>query len=231
MNRNPKLFLFDVDGTLIRTGTTVHKDAFALAFRQVYGLELDLNGVSAAGRTDTWLLHEALRRQGWSDEQIRERRRQAFDLMEDYVDEHLGDLRDRVLPGVPEVLQALDARGQLLGLLTGNLARVAMAKVRHAGLDRYFDTGGFGEESEVRAHLVPVALRKAGELARHEIAPEHAVVIGDTPLDVEAGKMAGTRTVAVATGPYSYDVLLDSGADLVLPTLEDAVDKLLAISS
>lgn len=231
MKHDPALFLFDIDGTLIRGGTPAHREAFAHAFRTVYDLNLNLDGVAAGGRTDTWLLAEPLRRHGLSDDQIWRHMRRAFDVMEDYVDEHLGDLRDRVLPGVPELLEQLHARGQLLGLLTGNLARVAMAKMRHAGLARYFDTGGFGEESEVRAHLVPVALAKAGELAGHAIPPHRAVIVGDTPLDVEAGQIAGTKTVAVATGPYSYDRLLTCGADLVLPSLQDACEKLLALSS
>jgi phosphoglycolate phosphatase-like HAD superfamily hydrolase len=105
--------------------------------------------------------------------------------------------------------------------------------MRKAGLDRYVDVGGFGEESAVRSHLVPVALRKASERAGHEIAPSAAVVIGDTPLDVEAGRAHGTRTVGVATGPYSVAELEAAGADLALPSLADAeavVGALLALT-
>lgn len=235
------LFLFDIDGTLLRGSTPVHRDAFGHAYRTVYGLSLDLDGVSAAGRTDTWLLAAPLRRHGMRDEEIWARMPAAFEAMEAYVDQHLGDLRDRLLPGVPEVLRELHERGQLLGLLTGNLAGIAMAKMRKAGLARYFDTGGFGEESEIRAHLVPVALAKAAETLRiggetrrsmrwterfagagHAIPPNHAVVIGDTPLDIEAGHIAGTRTVGVATGPFTVEQLQAEGADLVLPSFEDA---------
>lgn len=226
----PSFFLFDIDGTLLRASTRVHRDAFAYAFDTVYGIPLSLDGISAAGRTDTWLLAEPLRRHGMADEEIWQLMPPAFAAMEAYVDRHLDDLRHCVLPGVPEVLSRLRRRGQLLGLLTGNLERVAMAKLRHADLAGYFDTGGFGEESEVRAHLVPVALQKAGQMAGHEIPPHRAVVIGDTPFDVEAGRVGGTRTVGVATGPYSEDDLRAAGADLVLPSLEDAVEKLLAIS-
>jgi phosphoglycolate phosphatase-like HAD superfamily hydrolase len=146
----------------------------------------------------------------------------AFETMESYVETHLGDLRDRVLPGVLDVLAGLQAADQLLGLLTGNLSGIAMAKMRHAGLARYFDTGGFGEESEVRGHLVPVALAKASETAGAPIPPERAVVVGDTPLDIEAGKLCGTKTAGVATGTFSEDELTRSRADLVLPSLSPA---------
>jgi phosphoglycolate phosphatase-like HAD superfamily hydrolase len=228
----PGLFLFDIDGTLLKGSTAVHRDAFAHAYRAVYGLPLSLEGVAAAGRTDTWLLVQPLRSYGLDDTQIWEKMPQAFAAMEDYVEEHLGDLRDKVLPGVTEVLAGLHARGHLLGLLTGNLARIARAKMRRAGLSTFVDTGGFGEESEVRAHLVPVALAKAGELAGAPIPATRSVVIGDTPFDVQAGREHGTRTAAVATGPYTEESLREAGADLVLESLREtdgAIDALIAL--
>src|SRR5438270_7010924 len=146
----------------------------------------------------------------------------AFAAMQAYVDERLADLRDRVLPGIPHVLSELDRRGNILGLLTGNLSGIAAAKMRKAGLARYFDTGGFGEESEIRSDLVPVAWAKSCRLAGREIPLHHTVVIGDTPLDVEAGKVHGTRTVGVATGPFSPRDLQQAGADLTRQSFEDA---------
>lgn len=216
------LFLFDIDGTILRGSTAVHREAFAHAYQQVYGLPLTLDGVSAAGRTDTWLLAEPLRRHGVPDAEIWPRMPQAFDRMQEYVDTRLPDLRPNLLPGVPEVLAELDRRGHLLGLLTGNLSGIAAAKLRAAGLARYFEVGGFGEESEIRTHLVPVAISKAAGRAGHSISPAEVVVIGDTPLDIEAGMEAGTRTAGVATGPFSADDLTRAGADLVLQSLADA---------
>jgi phosphoglycolate phosphatase-like HAD superfamily hydrolase len=228
----PGLFLFDIDGTLMRGGTAVHVEAFTHAYRTIYGLPLSLDGVPAAGRTDTWLLAEPLRRQGMPDEEIWARMPEAFAVMQAFAEEHVGDLHDRVLPGVPAVLDALRNRGQLLGLLTGNLSRIAVAKMRHAGLGGYFQTGAFGEESEVRAELVPVALAHAGQAAGAPIPAARAVLIGDTPMDVEAGKAHGTHTVGVATGQFDVQQLSDAGADLVLPSLdpsEPAVAALLGV--
>lgn len=222
MPDTPALYLFDIDGTLLRGSTEVHRQAFAHVFQTVYGVPLSLDGIPAAGRTDTWLLIEALRRYGVPEQQIRARMPEAFRDMQDYVDRHMGDLRDKVLPGVPQVLSELRASGQLLGLLTGNLSRIAWVKLRHAGLVRYFQTGGFGEESDVRANLVPVALAKASEEAGRTIPASQAVVIGDTPMDVEAGKVHGTLTAGVATGPYTVEQLRESGADLALPSFQDA---------
>ena len=219
MSTQLALFLFDIDGTLLKGSTAVHRAAFADAFHAVYNAPISLDGVVAAGRTDYWLLMEPLRRHGFSDDEIHKGMPEAFERMQRYVEERDGDLTQNVLPGVREVLSQLDGRGALLGLLTGNLSRIAMAKMRQAGLARYFDVGGFGEESDVRADLVPVALAKASEKAGHEIQARHAVVIGDTPLDIEAGKQGGTRTVGVATGPHFVEDLRTAGADLVLEDL------------
>lgn len=226
----PILFLFDIDGTLLRGSATVHREAFAHAYRAVYDLPLSLDGISAAGRTDTWLLAEPLRRYGLDDESIWAKMPEAFAVMEDYVETHLGDLRDKVLPGVPEVLAGLHQRGHVLGLITGNLTRIALAKMRHAGLLSYVDTGGFGEESEFRAHLVPVALAKASEKAGRPIPVARCVVIGDTPFDIAAGQEHGTETVGVATGPFGEEELRQAGADLVLTSLDDADEAIDALT-
>lgn len=230
---SPALFLFDIDGTILRGSTKVHRDAFAHAYRAVYGIDASLDGIAAAGRTDTWLLEQPLRRAGIPDEEIRARMPAAFASMEAYVDQNLGDLHDRVLPGVRHTLAELHERAQLLGLLTGNLRGIALAKMRKAGLASYFDTGGFGEESATRSRLVPVALSKASERAGRPIPAGHAVVIGDTPLDIEAGQQNGTKTVGVATGPYECSQLHAAEADLVLQSLDvpNAVGQLLRLVS
>jgi phosphoglycolate phosphatase-like HAD superfamily hydrolase len=228
VNEKPALILFDIDGTLLPP-SSVHGAAFAYAFRTVYGLPLDISGLHASGRTDTWILAEPLRRAGLSDASIWSRLPEAYAAMDTYVRQHLGDLRHEVLPGVSEVLERLHSDGQLLGLLTGNLAGIAMTKMRQAGLDRYFNVGGFGEESDVRAHLVPVALDKASQLVGYRIPAHRAVVVGDTPLDVEAGRAHGTLTVSVATGAYTEDDLRRIGADLVLPSFADAPSAVAAL--
>jgi phosphoglycolate phosphatase len=227
----PFLYLFDIDGTLIRAGTKVHREAFSHAYRTVYGLPLSLDGVAAAGRTDTWLLAEPLLRHGWSQEEIDRGKPEAFRAIERFTDSHLSDLRDRVLPGVVEVLTRLRAGGYLLGLLTGNLSGVARVKLHHAGLDGFFVTGGYGEESAIRADLVPVALAHASRLTGRAIAPDEVVIIGDTPMDVAAGQSHGTLTVGVATGPFGVEELITSGASLVLPSLADPKASVVALTT
>jgi phosphoglycolate phosphatase-like HAD superfamily hydrolase len=53
-----------------------------------------------------------------------------------------------------------------------------------------------------------------------EISSAEALVVGDTPLDIDAAHGAEAVAVGVATGHYSERELSEAGADYVLPTLE-----------
>jgi phosphoglycolate phosphatase len=63
-----------------------------------------------------------------------------------------------------------------------------------------------------------------------DIPVGETVVVGDTPLDVEAAQAAGARAVAVATGPYDVDELERARPDSVLPDLRDISALLEALS-
>jgi phosphoglycolate phosphatase len=84
--------------------------------------------------------------------------------------------------------------------------------------------GAYGDDHEERAELVHVARRRAAAVhgrALDSFAGPATVVIGDTPLDVEAALATGARAVGVATGSYSAGELALAGAHVVLPDLTD----------
>ena len=112
-----KLVLFDIDGTLLASGGA-GEQALALAVREVFGPGQGIEGVEIAGRTDTAIARQLLQREG------REVTPEAIAaLMECYLGhlaEQLPRVPGRLLPGVRPLLEALDAREDvLLGLLTG----------------------------------------------------------------------------------------------------------------
>jgi phosphoglycolate phosphatase-like HAD superfamily hydrolase len=72
-----------------------------------------------------------------------------------------------------------------------------------------------------RAELTRKALERAGVLLSGPIEPKEALVVGDTPRDIEAAHGVGAFAVAVATGPFSEDELRKAGADCVLASLEE----------
>ena len=97
----------------------------------------------------------------------------------------------------------------------------ARLKLSSAGLYSTLSVGAFGSDHEVRTQLVPIALRRAREHWGARFTAEQAVVVGDTPRDVDCGRSHGARTVAVATGPFGVDHLTSAGADGVLETFAD----------
>jgi phosphoglycolate phosphatase-like HAD superfamily hydrolase len=130
------------------------------------------------------------------------------------------DLRQYHTPHARPTLDWLAARAARLGLVTGNIERIAWLKLRAAGLADYFACGAFGDEAEERAELPALALARAGELYRTTFAPDHVYVVGDTPADIACGVACGLRTVAVATGViHSIDELRACGPDYAFADL------------
>ena len=114
----------------------------------------------------------------------------------------------QVLPGVLELLETLHHRADLAqGLLTGNLKRGAQFKLTHYKVWHYFEFGAFADDSPRRNDLGPHALRRAKELHAVDFHPARTFIIGDTPHDIECGKVIGAQTIAVATGRFSVDEL------------------------
>jgi phosphoglycolate phosphatase len=135
------------------------------------------------------------------------------------------------MPGTHEAIEAIAARGGVQTLLTGNIQANAPVKLSPFELDRLLDLdiGAYATDSGVRSELVAVARAKAGAKLGAEVAIEDTVVIGDTPLDVEAAKVDGARVVAVATGAYSVPDLQATEADVVLEDLRDTGSVLNAV--
>lgn len=108
--------------------------------------------------------------------------------------------------------------------MTGNVRGVAEIKLGVFGLDTHikWDAGAYGEDADLRPALVQLAL------ARSSTSAGNAVLIGDTPADVEGGRKNGVHVIAVATGRSSTAELCEAGAHHVLDDLTD-VNRLLTL--
>ena len=215
-----KLFLFDVDQTLVNTGGAGLR-ALDRACRKLLSVENAMQGIDPSGKTDPAIVREIFTRLGIpADHGI-----QLNMLLESYLaflrEEVETSEKYHVLPGIVDILDEISARPDaMLGLATGNIEHGARVKLQRGGLNRYFRFGGFGSDSEDRTELV----RKAGEAAARQhgnsIRRDDVFVIGDTPLDIAAGRGAGYKTVGVATGRYSTARLVEAGATIVISDFE-----------
>jgi phosphoglycolate phosphatase-like HAD superfamily hydrolase len=126
------------------------------------------------------------------------------------------------MPGARELLDALGDHDHLhLALLTGNYRDAAEIKLQHFEIWDFFEWGAFSDDAADRNALVPIARSRAEIYDIPEAAIERVIVIGDTPHDIECARVAGARSIAVATGGYTVEQLKEFGADDVLPDLTD----------
>jgi phosphoglycolate phosphatase-like HAD superfamily hydrolase len=118
-----------------------------------------------------------------------------------------------------------DRRDVLVGLLTGNVERGAVVKLRSSGLLPCFRIGAYGSDDADRRRLPAIARDRAAALTGRDFAFSDLVIIGDTPLDVDCARACGARAVAVATGQHSVDELAATRPDLLFASFADVDDS------
>jgi len=231
MNTIRKLLLFDIDGTLVLTGGAGIR-AMNRACEELVGHGQALANIPVAGRTDRIILTDVVTQAGHTlDDGLLDRLRDRYiaNLREEIErpgrSQSFESLGARgglkaVMPGVRELLDRLEQRDDaFVGLLTGNFAAGARIKLEHFDLWRYFRCGAFGDDSADRNDLVPFAVERAKHCGLPDLAPEHVLVIGDTPHDIACARAAGALPVAVATGGFTAEQLREHGADIVFQDL------------
>ena len=207
----------------------VTRAAYAEAFREVTGRPL-VQLPQMAGRSEPEIFFDALALNGVSlrDAAESERLLAPFGAA---LATSLAARRDQLtalgqlLPGAAESLAAV-ARldGTVQSVLTGSSRPNATLKLRAFGLERHVDlsVGGFaGSEVYPKGTLLGVARQRAEEKYGVSFGDRATVYIADSPRDVEAARIAGAMSVAVASGRASTAELRDAGADAVLPDLTD----------
>lgn len=154
------LLLFDIDGTLTIGGPG--KSAFRVALERTYGTAGPIVNHDFSGKTDPLLLRELLTAAGHESHEIEARRPRFWDSYLAELEARIDTDPVAVLPGVRELIAALEARSDVyLGLVTGNVKGGARVKLGSVRLWRHFPVGAFGCDHEVRDELPPVALQRA----------------------------------------------------------------------
>jgi phosphoglycolate phosphatase len=214
--------LFDIDGTLISTGGA-GAASWRLAFDELYGIPADIGKFTDAGMTDpdvgrmtfVAVLHRQPERKEFT--RLLERRLHHLHTTVEESDGY------KVFPGVEELLPKLIDDGYLLGLVTGNVEAAAHIKLHRARLNRFFSFGGYGSDASDRGELTRIALKRAALVYGEAVAPDQALVVGDTPHDVEGAHGAGVACVGVGAYHFTADQLREAGADYAIGSLADGL--------
>ena len=218
----PALILFDIDGTLLLSGRAGLR-AMTRAFAATFGIADGFKDQSFGGRTDSFLVSQALQAAGLPDTAEHHTRfRQAYvPLLEEEIQQP-GAGHKGLMPGARALVEALVDHDHLhVALLTGNYRAAAEIKLRHFELWDFFEWGAFSDDAADRNALVPIARQRAETYDVPPAALDRVIVIGDTPYDIECARVAGAQSIAVATGGHSVEQLRAAGADIVLADLSD----------
>lgn len=203
------LVTFDIDGTLIRStgpnSNQLHRQAFAHAFLQVFGIDGTIDAIQVAVEKLPVLKLKMI----------------------EYAKANAKDIGEglEVLPGVESLLHALSSMDNVfVGLVTGNLEGIAWMKMEGLGIEKYFSVphfGGFGSDHIDRGHLVKTAAERAEKLFPGGF--NLRVHVGDTPNDIKAAEFGGALAVGVCTGVFRKEELeqASSGGAIVLQDLSD----------
>jgi phosphoglycolate phosphatase len=211
-------YLFDIDGTLLRSRDRIHFNSFASSVERVTGFEITLAGILLHGSTDTAILREACQQAGIPAEIMEQRTEAILEAMRHAVAEQRNEMDLYRMPGVEKVLEYLAGKGALLGVATGNLEAIGWIKIEQAGLREWFRFGGFSDHFFIRSELIGQAANKAREMAGKGAG---ICVVGDTPRDIEAARANFLSVIAVATGNYSFDELHKLQPEVCASSLAD----------
>jgi phosphoglycolate phosphatase len=223
-----RLVLWNIDLTLVDVAK-VTRAAYAEAFGKVTGRPL-VQLPQMAGRTEPEIFFDALALNGVSlrDAAASERLLAPFGAE---LATSLAARRDllstqgQLLPGAAESMAAVAGVPETVqSVLTGSSRPNAVLKLRAFRLDQYVDlaVGGFaGSDPYPKGALLQVARQRAEEKYKVPFGEWTTVYIADSPRDVEAARIGGARSLAVASGRASTAELRDAGADAVLPDLTD----------
>jgi phosphoglycolate phosphatase len=222
----PRLVLWDIDHTLIENAG-VSKQIYATGFAMLTG-HTALHAAQTDGRTDQEIMAEMIAEHGgrsYDWPQIMSALERAGAAHHDVL-----AARGTVLPGVAELVTALAERPDVVQtVVTGNIRANAQVKLSALGLARFFDleVGGYGSDHVDRHRLVESARKRAATKYGPEYGEAgHAIVIGDTPRDIEAARLGGADILAVASGRHGADELRAAGAQRVFADLADTAEML-----
>jgi HAD superfamily hydrolase (TIGR01509 family) len=206
--------IFDVDGTLVAFKFDVR------GTREVLLREMSSDGFDTTGlglSTPTQLILDSARQQaarGLVDRNFEKLRRRFYEILDSFELATVDSTS--VLPGVSESLSYLKSHGMRLAVLTNSGRRAATLTLARAGISDYFEFILTRDDTESMKPS-PEGLSKALHLLR--LPPVEVCYVGDSPMDIMAGRAAGLKVISVATGLYSIDKLRSEGADQVVSSM------------
>jgi len=204
-----ELVVFDLDGTLVDS-----REDIAQAVNHVLGLfnlpALPDHEIAAyVGRGVSSLVRSVL---GEGQQHLYKK---AMPLFKAYYAEHLLD-HTVLYPGVRELLESL--KNFRKAVITNKPTEYSVKILEGLGVARFFETVLGGDKVPAKKPAPDALITLAGQSG---VALEKVLMIGDSTMDIEAGKNAGTRTCAMTYGFGRREDLVRARPDYILDSITE----------
>ena len=221
------LFLFDIDGTLIRTNGA-GRETIRFALEELFGAAGPVETYKFSGKTDPRIIIDLMTAVGIPREEVEAKLTAVYELMAQKGQEIFAQRGMRPCTGVPDLLAALKERDDVvLGLLTGNSQITAPIKLYAAGIDPdQFIVGAYGSDAMNRNELPQIGMARAKQLTGHSFNGKNTVIIGDTPADIRCARAGKAKAVVVASGWHTAEALAQYQPDHLFDNLSDTEEVL-----
>ena len=228
----PKLLLFDIDGTLIRTNGA-GRETIRFALEELFGVAGPVETYKFSGKTDPRIIIDLMTAVGFPREEVEAKLPAVYELMAQKGQEIFAQRGMRPCTGVPELLAALRERDDVvLGLLTGNSQITAPIKLSAAGIDPdQFIVGAYGSDAMNRNELPQIGMERAKQLTGYSFNGKNTVIIGDTPADIRCARAGKAKAVVVASGWHTAEALAQFQPDHLFDDLSETDEVLRTLFS
>ncbi|HEV2860045.1 MAG TPA: HAD family phosphatase [Pyrinomonadaceae bacterium] len=211
-----KAVIFDVDGTLVDSND-LHVEAWREAFR-CYGKELSFEDVHGQMGKGGDQLMPVFCSEGELDEFGEELEKKRVELFKsDYLP------RVRPFPRVRELFERVRREGLQIALASSAKGEELEQHKKSMGVADLLEAATSADDAE-RSKPHP-DIFQAALAGLKDVRPEQAVVVGDTPYDVQAAAKAGIRTVGLLSGGFGEEALREAGAVAVYRDVPDLLER------
>jgi phosphoglycolate phosphatase len=212
-----KLLIFDLDGTLIDTSRDITNALnYALSSPGFKSLSVE-DTIKMIGEGITRLIEKIL-----GHERLQERDAVIKKFL-DYYSEHLIDY-STVYPYVRETLEQLDEYKK--AVISNKREYLSVKLLNKLNLLDFFNmVVGSDTTSEKKPSAIPIL----HVIEKFKVGPQESIIVGDSNYDIEAGKKAGIKTIAVTYGYREKEYLVN--ADYIIDRFNDLPAILDIISS
>ena len=206
----PKLILFDIDGTLIsHAGAKKYEispvgtdNKYIYAVRNCFGFSPEVDFTAFHGGIDRHTLWLICQQYGIT----REAYESNFECLCQHEYEYFlrKEIDRKLYQAIPEaqtLVNTLAVRPDVyLGVITGNIRKLAAWKLAVSGVEHHFKFGLYGDEADDRFALAGMAFARAQTACGILFNPEDVTIVGDTVNDIRCGKAIDAHTIAVSIG-------------------------------